>query len=404
MAKSGSFALSSNAGKSWVGRIDYTLIDHPEDNQTEVQIKMYAYKIDGYSSGSNDANFEPRVTVDGVDYYATFYHTETTSVNLRLNKTILVPHNADGTKTLTIRGEIYKRPGNPETGLDNTSIIGATTLTLTNYVTGYTLSYNANGGYGAPSSVNNVTSTTVSSVVPTRGGYNFIGWSTSSSATVAGYVAGDLISLTSDTTLYAVWQQFYTVTYDANGGSNAPSADKKIDGQTLILDSAFPTPPGDTSITYTVTFHANGGTCDQDMATVTNVVTYEFTNWNTNSNGYGTTYQPGGSYVYDNDVTLYAQYTQTTTYNSITLPTPSRENYEFLGWSMDEYGTSGIIGKYTPTEDVALYAIWKIRGQVYIYDNTGYFSPYQVLIYDGSDWNQYIPCIYTEFGWEVCSG
>jgi uncharacterized repeat protein (TIGR02543 family) len=275
---------------------------------------------------------------------------------------------------------------------------------LTAVESGYTLTYDANGGSGAPSAVSNITSTTISSVVPTRSGYDFLGWSTSSYATSASYVAGDTITLTSATTLYAVWRKFYTVTYDANGGSNAPSSDKKISGQTLTLNSTSPTPPEDTSVTYTVTFNANGGTCNQDMMTVTNITTYKFVNWNTSSNGYGTSYQSGGSYVYDNDVTLYAQYTHTTTYNSVSLPIPTRNNYDFLGWSTNEYDTSGIIGEYTPTGDVTLYAIWKIKGQVYIRDNTEDFSPYKALIYDGSGWNQYVPYIYTYSGWEVYSG
>lgn len=291
--------------------------------------------------------------------------------------------------------------GNSE-GAQAKEKIYITSLTATER--GYTLTYNANGGSGAPSSASNVTSTTISSTVPTRSGYDFLGWSTSSSATNATYVAGDTIELSANTTLYAVWRRFYTVTYDANGGSNAPSTGKKIDGQTLTLSSGVPTPPTSTSMSYTVTFNSNGGVCDQDMVTVTNITTYEFTNWNTSSNGYGTTYQPGGSYVYNNDVTLYAQYTPTMTYNSITLPIPSRNNYDFLGWSADEYDTSGIMGEYTPTGDVTLYAIWRIRGQVYICDSTGEFNPYMVFIYDGSDWNQYIPYIYTESGWEVYSG
>ena len=275
---------------------------------------------------------------------------------------------------------------------------------LTAVERGYTLTYDANGGSGAPSSVSGITSTTISSTVPTKSGYDFLGWSTWSSATSASYVAGDSISLSSNTTLYAVWRKFYIVTYDANGGSNAPNSDKKIDGQTLTLSSGTPTPPASASGSHTVTFNSNGGTCDQDTVMVTNITTYEFANWNTSSNGYGTSYEPSGSYVYNNDVTLYAQYTPTTTYNSVALPTPSRNNYDFLGWSTDEYDTSGIMGEYTPTGDVTLYAIWKIKGQVYICDNNGDFSPYQVLIYDGSGCNQYIPYIYTESGWKVYSG
>lgn len=279
-----------------------------------------------------------------------------------------------------------------------------TITSLTAVEIGYTLTYNANGGSGAPGSVSDIRSTTISNQIPTRSSYDFLGWSTSSTATYPSYVAGNPISLTSDITLYAVWQKFYTITYNANGGSNAPSLDKKIDGQTLALSDTFPTPPTKTSVTYTVTFNTNGGVCDQDAITITNITTYEFINWNTKSDGSGMTYQIYDLYTDNSDITLYAQYEPTTFNNLVFLPTPTRSGYKFLGWATNEDDISGITGEYTPTSDIVLYAIWKRMGNVYIYDGTGGFNTYQVLIYDGSGWNQYIPYIYTESGWEIYSG
>lgn len=72
----------------------------------------------------------------------------------------------------------------------------------------YTISYNANGGSGAPGSQTktyNVT-LTLSSTVPTRSGYNFLGWSTSSTATTASYQPGGSYTGNGDATLYAVWE------------------------------------------------------------------------------------------------------------------------------------------------------------------------------------------------------
>ena len=71
-----------------------------------------------------------------------------------------------------------------------------------------TITYNANGGSGAPSSqtvcINS--SSILSSTTPTRTGYSFLGWSTSDSATTASYTAGGSITVTANKTLYAVWQ------------------------------------------------------------------------------------------------------------------------------------------------------------------------------------------------------
>lgn len=90
-----------------------------------------------------------------------------------------------------------------------------------------TLSYNANGGSGAPSSqsanVYNATTSnkfTISSTKPTRTGYTFAGWSTSSTATSASYSSGGSITLSSSDTLYAVWTEHYlTVNYYSNNAT-----------------------------------------------------------------------------------------------------------------------------------------------------------------------------------------
>ena len=69
----------------------------------------------------------------------------------------------------------------------------------------YTLSYNANGGSNAPAAQSGSTSYKISSAIPNRSGYTFLGWSKSSSATTPEYRAGNTITLTGNTTLYAVW-------------------------------------------------------------------------------------------------------------------------------------------------------------------------------------------------------
>ncbi len=73
----------------------------------------------------------------------------------------------------------------------------------------YTIAYSANGGSGAPSSQTKIHGTTLklSSTVPTRAGYTFLGWSTSRTATTATYSAGDNYTTNASAILYAVWQK-----------------------------------------------------------------------------------------------------------------------------------------------------------------------------------------------------
>ena len=83
----------------------------------------------------------------------------------------------------------------------------------------YTITYNANGGSGAPSSQsytydpNNDTVFYLSSTTPSRSGYTFLGWSLSSTATSASYSAGQRWGThnANNYTLYAVWKKTVTV-------------------------------------------------------------------------------------------------------------------------------------------------------------------------------------------------
>ena len=74
----------------------------------------------------------------------------------------------------------------------------------------YTITYDANGGDvgSVPSAQTKEygVNLTLSTTVPTRSGYTFLGWSTDSSATSATYEPGEIYSSNVDAILYAVWQ------------------------------------------------------------------------------------------------------------------------------------------------------------------------------------------------------
>ena len=78
------------------------------------------------------------------------------------------------------------------------------------------LGYDANNGTNAPDGssaeivAGNSATFTISDSVPTRTGYNFLGWATNKDATSAEYISGGSITISSNTTLYAVWKKIST--------------------------------------------------------------------------------------------------------------------------------------------------------------------------------------------------
>lgn len=245
---------------------------------------LVAWKYNSTSSGNTNSQAWARSNNSGT------LSAGDASIATNANPSFAAGEVTTGTKTLTIKGlPQYGLVAGPFSDSRNgVWKISSATLNVTTNETdyNYTLAYNANGGSGAPSNQtgsNTGTSPyytfTVSSTVPTRTGYTFLGWSTSDSATSASYVGGNSFTVTSSgtTTLYAVWKaNTYTVSYNANGGSGAPAAQTQNYPWHIQIPSTTPTRSG-----------------------------YIFQGWATSSTG-AVAYQPEDWYTSLVSVTLYA--------------------------------------------------------------------------------------------------
>lgn len=121
--------------------------------------------------------------------------------------------------------------------------VDSATLSVTTNEVSCTLTYDLQGGSGdfppQTSSGSGAVSFTLPSGIPTKAGYTFGGWATSEGG-AASYSAGASISVTGDTTLYAVWYAAtYTVTFDAQGGTVSPTKQTVTAGQVY---GELPTP------------------------------------------------------------------------------------------------------------------------------------------------------------------
>ena len=221
----------------------------------------------------------------------------------------------------------------------------------------YTVTFNENGGTGTTPAAQTVSDGSSITLPPgsglSRSGYVFSGWNTSAYGTGTNYNAGESYTVTSDITLYAKWNRAasYTVTFDINGGNGtAPAAQTAVEGSGITI------PPGDGL------FKAG----------------YSFGGWNTNAGGTGTNYNAGASFTVTRDITLYAKWVFTVTFNSnggdapptpqsasqgssINLPSASRSGYTFGRWNTNIGGTGtnyAAGASFTPTGNITLYAQW----------------------------------------------
>lgn len=161
-----------------------------------------------------------------------------------------------------------------------------TFVSLANYykaipaITTYPISYNVNGGSGTISSQTKVygKSLTLTTAKPTRAGYNFVKWNTSSNGSGTNYASGGTYTVNDDAILYAQWSPItYTVSYNANGGTGAPANQTKTYNVTLKLSSIKPTRTD-----------------------------YNFISWNEKADGTSTPHGAGTNYTTNKAVTLYA--------------------------------------------------------------------------------------------------
>ena len=385
-------SASYSAGQAWnlSNYGDWTLYAVWSINSYYLDLNGW---LDGASNGGLSTFGTADVTVNGTkvgenvtDYYAAHNYGSSYSIS-----------DIKATTGHTYNG-VYSGSTSGTIGAGNVSVV------LKFSTNTYTVAYNANGGSGTTASsshtygvAKNLTANGFS-----RTGYTFLGWSTSSSATSATYSNQQSVTNLTATngatvTLYAVWKLItYTVAYDANGGTGAPSSQTKNYGSNLTLSSTKPTRAQTTANGYTLTFDGNTGTASKTSATATNTTTYTFTGWNTAKDGSGTSYSAGGTYSANAGVTLYAQWSSSTSKGAITTATASKSDvtgtrtvnfntqggiclttsltssstlkYTFNGWyTAKSGGTKRADGgvSYTPTATETVYAQYTESGGTY---------------------------------------
>ena len=188
----------------------------------------------------------------------------------------------------------------------------------------------------------------------------------------------------------------YTVTYNANGGQSAPAAQTKVHGTNLTLTTEEAVRAEEDTPGFTVTFNGNGGTPDYPNYTATDETYYNFVNWNTKSDGSGTTYEPGDTYTANANLTLYAQYYPVPVRGTIKLPGGSKNGYVLRGWTRDLTTEQLVEDNYTALGDETLYAVWSEKTKLVNARVSGGWSGNVVKVKINGNW---VPVIDIKTSW-----
>lgn len=227
-------------------RLDYST----SQSNTDVTVSWTLYYVTTTYGGAAHTNGNARawsVTIDGETTYGSYNIngvTNTSGVQIGSgSKTISRPASInDNSAAIKIVFDIDITWSSTYAS----SVSGSTSITIP-HKSYYTVSYNANGGSGAPSSQTKWygETLTLSTTQPTRTGYKFKGWGTSASATTT----QTTYTGNSAATFYAVWEEYaLTVNYYSNyatssfsGATNAVGANKNVIVRTATFyyDNAY---------------------------------------------------------------------------------------------------------------------------------------------------------------------
>ena len=363
-AKMNYFSQSFKDGRDKVGNVPF---NGPTD--------PLALRVEGFESGQSekgnvawtgydDSNLiqNSTVTLLGVDSF-----DEPTIIDTNLPRTY--PYNQkmwgvySGTykvpagQTLTRFGFVSDTPGSLGNLLDNItfSVVESSTVLL-----------NSNCGSNLIQS-----KTGISIELPTLNssenpGFDFVNWNTQANGSGISYDAGSIYTPVADTTLYAIWtpRDIKTVTFYSNDSSHLTRTQSQNKSATFDLNI----------------FHNPG---------------YFFAGWATSDNGTGDHYSDGDHFNFSEDLTLYAQWVPSFTFEAgggifpdgtefqvgrppvlntdlLTLrpSNPYKSGYFFGGWKL-EGNTEVIYSKLFDGSPVVFTANWIPSFE--FQSNLGYF-------------------------------
>lgn len=281
-APSGTQWSSPSTGTQYQGRIGLSVISSNSKTQTKVTVQIWYWSQYSCQDSSNTFYFDwdssAKSSIGSKDINTSSNNGWNTANQVLIgtyNKTYnRGTSSSQGTCSARFTGIEYGG-GNSYTASVNFTIPARDRQSI---------SYNANGGIGAPGTQYYYYGydTKLSNTIPKRTGYTFLGWSLSSTAISPSYSAGQAWGGTNEGnfTLYAVWERIScAVKFDAGSNGGIVGASDSVVRIYYYGDKIGTLPTAER-------------------------LNYEFLGWNTNQNGSGS--YVSETYVVKANITLYA--------------------------------------------------------------------------------------------------
>ncbi len=186
-------------------RVVVTRTDNSNGTTCSVKVECYAVSDGGSSSfiSGRASNNEACTT------WTSYSSEKSVSANatVLMTSATFTVNRTTSQKTITCRAQIAGGGTGMYNGTSDTASVSVTIPALASY----TVSYNANGGSGAPGNQTKYhgQTLTLSSTTPTRSGYSFKNWNTAADGSGTTYNAGSNYTGNTALTLYAQWTVDY---------------------------------------------------------------------------------------------------------------------------------------------------------------------------------------------------
>lgn len=281
-APSGTQWSSPSTGTAYQGRIGLYVTSSNSETQTTVTAQVWYWSQYSCQDSSNTFYFDWGASANSALGSGSINTPSNNGWNTANQVLIGIYSKTYGRGTSSSQGTCSARFTGIEYGGGNSYTISVNfTIPARDR---HSISYNANGGTGAPSTQYYYYGydTTLSKTIPTRTGYTFLGWSISSTATSPTYYAGQAWGGTNEGnyTLYAVWERIScAIKFDASSNGGMVS--------------------GSDSVVRTVYYGDKIG-----KLPTAERLNYKFIGWNTNQNASGQYIDE--TYVVKANITLYA--------------------------------------------------------------------------------------------------